>query len=49
MNLTKQEKLAVIGKFACFVHCWLVPASGLLFVVVGLAKGACPCWGGLLE
>ena len=40
MNLTKQEKLAVMGKFACFVHRWLVPAAGLLFVVVGLAKVA---------
>ena len=40
MNLTKQEKLAAMGKFACFVHRWLVPASGLLFVVVGLAKVA---------
>ena len=39
-DIKKQEKLAVIGKFACFVHCWLVPASGLLFVVVGLAKVA---------
>ena len=40
MNLTKQENAEVIGKFACFVHRWLVPASGLLFVVVGLAKVA---------
>ena len=40
MNLTKQEKLSVMGKFACFVHRWLVPAAGLLFVVVGLAKVA---------
>ena len=29
-----------MGKFACFVHRWLVPAGGLLFVVVGLAKVA---------
>lgn len=27
-----------MSKFACFVHRWLVPAAGLLFVVVGLAK-----------
>ena len=40
MNLTKQEKLAAMGKFACFVHRWLVPAGGLLFVIVGLAKVA---------
>ena len=40
MSLTKQENAEVIGKFACFVHCWLVPASGLLFVIVGLAKVA---------
>lgn len=29
-----------MGQFACFVHCWLVPAAGVLFVVVGLAKVA---------
>ena len=40
MNLTKQEKYRAMGKFACFVHRWLVPASGLLFVIVGLAKVA---------
>ena len=39
-DIKKQENAEVIGKFACFVHCWLVPASGLLFVVVGLAKVA---------
>ena len=41
MNLTKQEKLAAMGKFACFVHRWLVPAGGLLFVIVGLARRSC--------
>ena len=40
MNLTKQEKYKAMGKFAYFVHRWLVPAGGLLFVVVGLAKVA---------
>ena len=40
MNLKNQEELAAMGKFACFVHRWLVPAAGVLFVVVGLAKVA---------
>ena len=40
MKLTKQEKYKAMGKFAYFVHRWLVPAGGLLFVVVGLAKVA---------
>ena len=40
MNLKNQENVEVIGKFACFVHRWLVPAAGVLFVVVGLAKVA---------
>ena len=35
MNLTKQEKYKAMGKFACFVHRWLVPAAGFVAVSGG--------------
>ena len=37
-NPVKQENAEAMGKFSDIVHCWLVPAGGVLFMVVELVK-----------